>query len=70
MPINTHQDWNAERVDLLSCCGIAQHFGIPVELVWTMAASDAQFPHYQRDSRGCRRWRLPDVIEYLEGQRY
>ena len=47
---STHHDWNPANVDLMSVCGIARHFGYPVELVWKMAAYDPAFPPYRRDS--------------------
>ncbi len=58
------------NVDLLSVCRISEHFNIPLSEIWKAAAYDGAFPHYRRDSRGCRRYPLPDLNEYFDGERY
>lgn len=67
--MRTYRDWNPLSVDLATACGAAHHFGLPIEQLWISATFDPAFPRYRRDGLGRRVWRLPDIAEYLDGQR-
>jgi len=67
--MNTHNDWNPAHVDLMTLPEIAQHFGVPIALLGIMERHDRAFPAWRRNARGDRVWRLPDMVEYMDGQR-
>lgn len=65
--IGTHDDWTG--CDLVSVCEISALLNVPLLEVWTWAGHVKGFPPYRRDASGCRQWRLPEVVEWLEGVR-
>jgi hypothetical protein len=75
MQPSTHQDWNPQNVDLLTCCEIphrcymARRLAITIESLWESIEFDSSFPPYRRDLMDRRVWRLPDLNEYFDGAR-
>ncbi len=67
-PPSTYTDWDPAHVDLLTLPELAAHFTIPQEILRLSIWDDA-FPQCRLNTRREMVWRVPDVAEYLDGQR-
>jgi hypothetical protein len=64
--MSTHRDWNPVNADLMSCCEISHHTGVPLTEVWTWVAFDPTFPQYRRAANRCRKFRWPDEVVFVK----
>ncbi len=65
---STYTDWDPRRVDLLSAADLERHTGIPID-EWEHNTWAPDFPNYRRDAAGVKRWRWPDIVEWMENLR-
>lgn len=68
-PVSTYQDWNSGRVDLLTLDQLSTFLGILLDVLVISAAMDQTFPRHRIGEDSIARWRVPDCIEWYEGQR-
>jgi hypothetical protein len=69
MTVSTHKDWNPRNVDLMTLEDYSEHGALPLNELKISERYDPSFPPFLRDPTGTRRWRLPDLNEWADGQR-
>lgn len=68
-PVSTHVDRDPAKVDLMTLEELSDHLGIPLDVLAISAAMDPAFPRHRIGEDSIARWRVPDCIEWYEGQR-